>query len=58
MFGSPLKAYYLHISIAVEARYLHIKVATRGPFESKILAHYSCCWGPCESKVLKHYSCC
>jgi len=33
---------------------------TFGPFESKILTHYNCCWGPLwqQSSLLIHYSCC
>jgi len=26
-----------------------------GPFESKVFAHYNCCWGPFESKVAYLY---
>jgi len=57
----------------LNVRFLHIKVAAGGPFQSKVLTHYSCCWhlfesmkfyiiiavgDPFESKVLTHYSSC
>ena len=30
--------------------YLHITIATGGPFESRVLTHYSCCWRPLQKK--------
>jgi len=32
------------------ARYSNIAIAVGGPFESKVLAYYNCCWGLFESK--------
>jgi len=37
---------------------MHITVAVEVPFETRVHAHYSCCWGHFESRVLTHYSCC
>jgi len=54
-----------------ESKVLNITIAVGGPFGSKILTHYKCCWGlfeimefyiiiavggPFESMVLIHYS--
>jgi len=45
----------------LKEKYLYITVIL-GPFESKVLIHYNCCWGPLwkQSSVglLIHYSCC
>jgi len=46
----------LLLLVTLKARYLHLKAAAGGPFESQLLAPYSCCWGPFESEVLKHYN--
>jgi len=50
LLGAPLKATYLHIIITVgslfESKEFYITVAVGGPIESKVLAHYLCCWWP------------
>ena len=45
--------------LSAHATGLYITV-TLGPFESKVFAHYKCCWGPFwkQSSLLTHYSCC
>jgi len=34
----------------LKPRYSNITIAVGGPFESKVLTHYNCCWGLFESK--------
>ena len=50
LLGTPLKAWYLHIKIAVrglfESKRYYITVTVGVPFESKVRTHYNCCWGP------------
>jgi len=45
LLGAPLKATYLHITIAVggplKARYLQATIAVVDLFESRVLTHYS-----------------
>jgi len=54
LLGVPLKAWYLHIKIAVggpfERKDFYITVTVGSPCESKVLTHYSCCWGPLWKK--------
>jgi len=34
----------------LKTEYLHIAVPVEGPFESKVLTRYNCCWGPFSKK--------
>jgi len=49
-----LKTRYLDATVAIgglfETKYLHTAVA--GPFESKVLKHYSCCWAALKATYL------
>ena len=52
---APLQTRYLHTTIAVgglcESKELYITVAVVGPFKSKVLTHYTCCWGPLWKQI-------
>jgi len=53
--GAPLKAKYLHITVAgalLKASYLHIKVEVGHLFESKEFHITVAAGGPCEHKIL------
>ena len=44
-----MKARYLQVTIAVgsliESKEFYITLAVGGPYESKVLTYYNCCWG-------------
>jgi len=42
LLGAPLKAEYV---------YLRIAVVVEGPFEIRVLTHFSGCWGPFETRI-------
>jgi len=48
LLGAPLKATYLHITIAV---------GTWQTLWKQGILHCNCCWESFESKVLRHYCC-
>jgi len=59
LLGAPLKAEYLRITFAVgvplKTEFLNAhNTIVGGPFETKVLIHYSWCWGPFESGVLRN----
>jgi len=60
LLGTCLKAWYLHIKIAVrglfESKAFYLTITVGGTFEIKVLTHYNCCWGPFEIKVGPTYT--
>ena len=47
LLGTPLKAWYLHITIAVG-----------GPLKVMVLTYYNCCWGPLWKQGILHFNYC